>query len=133
MTAAPETPASAASGEHPHDRHHHLVERLIDRLPKRAQAPTRWLRRPSSRWLRIPAGVLLVVGGFLSILPLFGLWMLPLGLLLLAEDVPPLRWVRDRILERIQRHRPHWFSAETTQSGDSSPPAPPAASSNPHA
>jgi hypothetical protein len=134
MTSAPKTTASAASGGHPHDRHHHLLERLIDRLPKRIQALTHWLRRPSSRWIRIPAGVLLVLGGFLSILPLFGLWMLPLGLLLLAEDVPPLRWVRNRALELIQRHRPHWLrAAEATQPGDSVPPGPPAASSDPHA
>lgn len=98
----------------PHSRHHHLVEKLIDRLPHRAQAPTRWLRRPSSRWVRIPTGVLLVGGGFLSILPLFGLWMLPLGLFLLAEDMPPLRRARNRILDRIERHRPHWFAASET-------------------
>jgi hypothetical protein len=110
-----------------------MVERLIDRLPKRAQTLTRWLRRPSSRWIRIPAGLLLIVGGFLAILPLFGLWMLPLGLLLLAEDVPPLRWARDRTLEFIQRHRPHWFhAADAKQSGDSSP-ASPATPSDPHA
>lgn len=51
----------------------------------------RWLRHPASRWVRIPAGVLLVLGGVLSILPGLGIWMLPLGLLLLAGDVPPLR------------------------------------------
>jgi hypothetical protein len=108
-----------------------LIERLIDRLPKRVQALTRWLRRPSSRWIRIPAGVLLILGSFLSILPVFGLWMLPLGLLLLAEDVLPLRRGRDRVLALIQRRRPHWFrAAEATQSGDSVSPAPPAASSS---
>jgi len=94
----------------PHFRHHHLVEKLIDLLPRRVQAPVRWLRRPSSRWARIPAGVLLTGGGFLSILPVLGLWMLPLGLFLLAEDVPPLRRARNHVLDRIQRHRPHWFA-----------------------
>lgn len=92
---------------HHHDRR---VERLIDRLPNRVQATTRWLRRPSSRWVRVPTGVLLVFGGLLSILPLFGVWMLPLGLMLLAEDMPPLRRARDHILDRIERHRPHWFA-----------------------
>lgn len=58
--------------------------------------------------------MLLVGGGFLSILPLFGLWMLPLGLFLLAEDMPPLRRARNRILDRIERHRPHWFAASET-------------------
>jgi hypothetical protein len=74
------------------------------------QAPTRWLRRPSSRWVRIPAGVLLIGGGVLSILPFLGIWMLPLGLMLLAEDLPPLRRVRGRVLDWIACHRPHWFT-----------------------
>jgi hypothetical protein len=56
------------------------------------------------------AGVLLIAGSFLSILPIFGLWMLPLGLMLLAEDIAPLRRVRDRILDWIERRRPHWFT-----------------------
>jgi hypothetical protein len=92
------------------DCHEHRLERLIDRLPNAIQAPTRWLRRPSSCWVRIPAGVLLVGGGFLSILPFLGIWMLPLGLMLLAEDMPPLRRLRDRVLDWIARHRPHWLA-----------------------
>jgi hypothetical protein len=46
--------------------------------------------------------------------------MLPLGLLLLAEDLPPLRRARSRILDSIQRRRPHWFVfGETAPSIDS--------------
>jgi hypothetical protein len=90
-------------------RDEHRVERVIDRLPVRMQRITRWLRQPSSRWVRLPAGVLLIGGAGLSILPFFGLWMLPLGLMLLAEDVPPLRRMRDRVLERVEHRRPHWF------------------------
>jgi hypothetical protein len=104
--------ANAPLGAHeinPADRDHPLLEKLIDRLPDRMRASTHWLRRPSSRWIRIPTGVLLVFGGLLSVLPLLGLWMLPLGLFLLAEDMPPLRRARSRILGAIQRHRPQWF------------------------
>lgn len=90
-------------------QHERRLERLIDRLPRRLQAAVRWLRRPSSRWLRIPAGILLIGGGLLSLLPFFGLWMLPLGLVLLAEDVAPLRRARDRFLDWIERRRPHWL------------------------
>jgi hypothetical protein len=86
------------------------VERLLVRLPARVQSPVRWLLRPSSRWMRIPAGILLIVGGFLAILPLFGLWMLPLGLILLAEDVTLLRRLRNGTLNWIARHRPQWFA-----------------------
>lgn len=51
----------------------------------------RWLRHPASRWVRIPSGFLLMLGGVFSILPGLGIWMLPLGLLLLSTDVPFLR------------------------------------------
>ena len=60
---------------------------------------TRWLRKPASRWARIPTGILLIFGGFLGMLPFLGFWMLPLGLMLLADDVPPLRRARDRALD----------------------------------
>lgn len=50
-----------------------------------------WMRKPSSRWLRFPVGVLLIAGGLLGFLPILGFWMLIPGLLLLAIDVPFLR------------------------------------------
>jgi hypothetical protein len=49
------------------------------------------LRHPDARWLRIPVGTFFVVGGVFSFLPILGIWMLPLGLLLIAYDVPFLR------------------------------------------
>ena len=63
----------------------------------------RWLRQPSSRWVRIPMGVLLVFGGIFSILPVLGLWMLPLGLLLLSQDMPFLHRPIRRMLICLQR------------------------------
>jgi len=92
-------------------RREQRLERLIGRLPRNLQSMVRWLRRASSRWVRVLGGILLIGGSVFSILPLFGLWMLPLGLVLLAEDVPPLRWARDRILDWIERRRPHWFAS----------------------
>jgi hypothetical protein len=73
------------------------------------QGTMHWLRRPSARWVRIPAGILLVLGSVLFILPVFGLWMLPLGLILLAEDIAPLRRLTDRLLQWIEQRRPHWM------------------------
>jgi hypothetical protein len=90
-------------------QHERRLNRLIDWLPKSWRSTAQWLRQPGQRWLRIGVAVLLIVGSLLSILPLFGLWMLPLGLVLLAEDVPVLRRAPDRILEWIERRRPHWF------------------------
>jgi hypothetical protein len=91
------------------ERHERRVEQLIDRLPAKLGSVVRWLRRPSARLVRIPAGVLLICGGFLSILPVFGLWMFPLGLILLAEDIPAVRRWRDRLLDWIERRKPHWL------------------------
>jgi hypothetical protein len=98
-------------GEAAH-RYDHRLERLMARLPGRWRRVACWLRRPSARWARIPVGVLLILGGLLSILPLLGLWMLPLGLLLLAEDVPALRRSRTRLLEWAERRWPHWFAVD---------------------
>ena len=54
-------------------------------------------------------GLLLIAGGVFSILPVLGLWMLPLGLVLLAEDFPPVRRTTDAVLVWIERRRPHWM------------------------
>ena len=93
------------------------LRRLLRRLPNRMQAITRWLRKPASRWARLPAGILLIIGGFLAILPVFGLWMFPLGLMLLADDIPPLRRARDRVLDWLERRRPNWFAAAGRATG----------------
>ena len=85
------------------------LAQLIARLPGRLQTAVAWLRRPSARWARIPAGVLLIFGGLFSILPILGLWMLPLGLALLADDAPPLRRARGRVFDWIERRWPHLF------------------------
>ena len=94
--------------------HERLLESLIDRLPNGMQATIRWLRRPSSRWARIPAGLLLIGGGVLGILPFLGFWMLPIGMILLADDMPPLRRARGRLLDLLERRRPHWFTISVT-------------------
>lgn len=91
-----------------HHRRQRMI-RLLGRLPDRLRRATIWLLRPHARWIRIPAGILLVLGGIFSILPLLGIWMLPLGLILLAEDVPLLRRWRERALDWIEHRRPHWI------------------------
>lgn len=60
-------------------------------VPESVGRQIRNLRHPNARWIRIPLGLLLILGGVFSILPLLGIWMLPLGLLLIAYDVPFLR------------------------------------------
>jgi len=89
----------------------HRLERLIERLPSSMRPAMRWLRRPSARLVRIPAGALLCIGGLFGMLPFLGFWMLPAGLVLLAEDVPPLTRARGRTLDWVERRRPHWFAS----------------------
>jgi hypothetical protein len=67
-----------------------------------------WLRRPSSRWLRLPVGVLLVAGGFLGVLPILGFWMLIPGLLLLSLDAPFLRLPVRVAIVRVRRAVARW-------------------------
>jgi hypothetical protein len=72
---------------------------LVHKLPSRVGDAASYLLQPTSRWVRIPAGALLIVGGVLSFLPVLGIWMLPLGLALLAEDVPALRASRSKVFD----------------------------------
>jgi hypothetical protein len=88
------------------------LERLINRLPKRIRSTVRFIRQPSGRWLRIPVGVLLTLGGVLGFLPIAAFWMLPIGLALLADDVRLLRSLRSRTLDWIEHHRPDWLAHE---------------------
>ena len=66
-------------------------EMINRRLPKRMSASIEWLRKPSSFSARLTAALLLILGGFFSFLPVLGVWMLPLGLMLIAQDLPFLR------------------------------------------
>lgn len=70
------------------DRHFLWFETKLPAGPARF---VNWLRKPSSRLVRFPLAILLVIGGIFSILPVLGLWMLPLGLILIAQDIPPLQ------------------------------------------
>jgi hypothetical protein len=66
------------------------------------------IRRPTSRLVRLPVGVLMVFGGLFGFLPILGFWMLPLGLLLLARDIPALEPPLARLLAWINRNWPAW-------------------------
>ena len=62
-----------------------------------------WVLADGSRLVRLPLGVLFILGGVLSILPIFGLWMLPLGLMLLAVDVAASPTVSAAIIRARRR------------------------------
>ncbi|MEQ1770177.1 MAG: hypothetical protein ABL879_10080 [Devosia sp.] len=71
-------------------RFHRLFDRLSRKFPPAGRF-LEWIRRPSARLVRIPLALLLMLGGVFSFLPVLGIWMLPLGLLILAIDIVPLR------------------------------------------
>jgi hypothetical protein len=66
-------------------------EMIHRRVPIRVSKFIRWLRKPSSLAVRLLVALLLILGGLFSFLPILGLWMLPLGLLFIAQDVPMLQ------------------------------------------
>jgi hypothetical protein len=66
-------------------------EAVYRRVPAGISRFIRWLREPSSFAVRFFVALLLIAGGILSFLPILGIWMLPLGLLLIAQDVPALQ------------------------------------------
>jgi hypothetical protein len=84
-------------------------KRIERELPHRLASSVRWLRHPRSRWVRLLTGIVLIVGGVFSILPFLGLWMLPLGLMLVASDVPFLQRPMARLTmwgaDRLDRYR----------------------------
>jgi hypothetical protein len=87
------------------------LEALVHRLPPRVGSAVSYLLQPKNRGIRIPAGVLLIGGGLLAFLPVLGVWMLPVGVALLAEDVPAFRSMRSKVLDWIERRRPQWLGS----------------------
>lgn len=64
---------------------------LEEEVPDRVARAIRWLRSPRSRRVRLPLGIFLILCSFFSFLPVLGIELLPLGLMLVAQDVPFLR------------------------------------------
>lgn len=98
----------------PLDQAFHRLEQAV---PERVRPALHWLHGPRSRPVRIPLAVLFIIGGFFSYLPVLGVELFPIGLLLIAHDVPMLRrpasrltmWMLDAYdgLRRLwHRHRP---------------------------
>lgn len=89
-----------SSRERRFQRQFQALERLVPPL----RGPLSVLRR--DRWfpVRLPLALLLIAGGFLGFLPVLGLWMLPLGLLLLAVDLSILRGPISALIIRA-RHK----------------------------
>ncbi|MFT3974483.1 MAG: tryptophan synthase subunit beta [Amaricoccus sp.] len=71
-------------------RLHRQFEALARAMPV-TRPVTERLLRDGMRVVRLPAAFVLILGGCFSFLPVLGIWMLPLGIMLLAVDVPFIR------------------------------------------
>jgi len=57
---------------------------------------------PGNRIVRLTLGVLLIIGGgVFGFLPVLGYWMVPVGFLVLATDIPPIRRFNRRVLVAV--------------------------------
>ncbi len=117
-TGIDEAPAPAAS----HAGAERIIHRRLDRaeryLPGALAAWVAHLRRPSASWLRVPLGILFVLGVLLSFLPVLGFWMTPVGLMLLAIDFALLRRPTARMIiagERGWRRLRRWWRKEESR------------------
>lgn len=87
----------------------HEIERLEALLPPRMGKLLAYSQRPGSLHYRLPIAVLLVLGGCAGFLPILGFWMVPFGVMLIVQDVRPLRPLMSRAVAYanalLERHR----------------------------
>ena len=66
-------------------------DRLQARLPDHIGYFMGKVRSPAAAAYRIPIGIAPIGGGMVGFLPILGFWMVPPGLAVVAQDMPPLR------------------------------------------
>jgi hypothetical protein len=82
--------------------------RIDDHLPASVCRFLHWLRQPSSRIVRLLMSALLIVGSLFSFLPILGIWMFPLGLIILSQDLPCLQRPLVRSFQWIEMTWARW-------------------------
>jgi hypothetical protein len=85
------SPADSSKKEHDKALLDEALDVLEAEAPDRVTRFIRWLRSPESRRKRVPLGILCIIASFFWFLPVVGIEFFPLGLLLIAQDVPFLR------------------------------------------
>ncbi len=96
----------------PRDELNAQLRKFEKRMPQKLGRFLHWLRMPQRFWVRIPFAIFFILFGLVGFLPLVGFWMVPVGLFLLAEDVPALARPVARLLAWIDRKWPHKAAAE---------------------
>ena len=90
--------------------HDPRLQRLPDALPGKVAHGYSWLIEPGRHWVRWPVALLFIAGGLLWFLPVLGLWMLPLGLILIGKDIPPVHRATLGMLGTVQGWWDRWRS-----------------------
>ena len=89
---------------------HEEMDRFQKHMPIWVGHNLNRIRGEHATWVRVPTGVALIGGGVLGFLPLpiVGIWMLPVGLALLAYDIPTMRRPMARLLRFTNRKIEKW-------------------------
>ena len=110
--AADEIPATAASAT-PRSTRYELdkyLAKLGTYLPRWLCEAVKWLREPHRFAARAIVSVLLVAGGIFSFLPVLGLWMLPLGLIIISQDLVFLQRPLLKSIKWLEQQWTRWPS-----------------------
>ena len=82
------------TGNHASGIHRHAVRWYLQLIRRKAV------------WVRIPIGILLILGGVFGFLPVLGFWMIPIGIILIGRDIPVVRraalWVTQELRKRLR-------------------------------
>ena len=82
---------------------HEEMNRFQNHIPTWVGHNLNRLRGKRAIWVRVLTGVALIVAWCFLPLPVVGIWMLPVGLALLAHDIPIVRAPIARLLHFINR------------------------------
>lgn len=85
--------SSAARSQTLGQRLRHLARLTVVLAKRRVPGGLRWV-----------LGLVFIGGGIVGFLPILGFWMIPVGLVLIGLDVPPIRRWLERQTSRL-RHR----------------------------
>jgi hypothetical protein len=111
-TSARREDARASTASKREDELEKAFDKLERETPDFVTRAISWLHRPEARSVRLPVGIVCIVASFFWFLPVIGIELLPIGLLLIAQDVPVLRRPVGRmtlgVLNRWVRLRKWW-------------------------
>ncbi len=91
---------------------HEEIEALEKHIPIWFSRNLNRIRGERAIWIRVPTAVVLILAGVLGFfpLPIVAVWMLPVGLALLAHDISMLRRPMAHLLRFINRKIEKWKS-----------------------